>query len=448
MRVAVIGGGITGMSACDALSHHGIACDLYEKETTLGGLAGSFEVNGARLERFYHHLFTSDTEMAALIASLGLGDRLEWLPTSNAYFAGRTYRLSTPLDLLRFTRLSLIDRFRLGLLYLQTRYVRDWRPLEEITARDWLVRMAGEKVWQAVWEPLMRGKFGHYADEVAAVWIWNKLKLRGGSRGKGQEERLGYLRGGFGQALEAWEDRLCQQGVTIHTETEVTRIEVADGSATGVWLGDQFGAYDRVIVTTAPTLLAAMAPGLPPDYRQQLERIHYLGNVCLVLKLDRSLSDTYWLNVGDPSIPFTGVIEHTNMQRPEDYGGARLAYLSRYLDVADPAYGLSTDELLDSYLPHLARMFPGFTRAWVQDCWAWREPYAQPVIGLGYSRLKPALRTPVRNLWLSCMAQVYPEDRGMNYAVVWGHKVAQELLREAGLAADEQEGSEDAQQGG
>lgn len=440
MRVAVVGGGITGMSACDTLSRHGIACDLYEKDGTLGGLAGSFEVNGSRLERFYHHLFTSDTDMAEVIASLDLGDKLEWLPTSNAYFAGRIYRLSTPLDLLRFTRLSMVDRIRLGLLYLRTRFVRDWCPLEEITAREWLVRMAGENVWRAVWEPLLRGKFGRYADEVAAVWIWNKLKLRGGSRGKGQEERLGYLRGGFGQALEAWERRLREQGVAIYTNAEVTRIEIAGGAAAGVWVSDAWRPYDQVIVTTAPSLFAAMTPDLPPDYRRRLEQIHYLGNVCLVLKLDRSLSDTYWLNVGDPAIPFTGVIEHTNMQRPEDYGGARLAYLSRYLDVADPAYRMGADELLNSYLPHLRRMFPGFAREWVQDCWAWREPYAQPVIGLHYSRHKPELRTPVRNLWLSCMAQVYPEDRGMNYAVVWGRKVARALLEEIGEVADGKEG--------
>ena len=434
MRVAVVGGGITGMSACDMLSRHGIACDLYEKDATLGGLAGSFEVNGARLERFYHHLFTSDVAMAELIASLGLGDDLEWLPTSNAYFAGRTYRLSTPLDLLRFTRLSLADRIRLGLLYLRTGLVRDWHRLEEITARDWLVKMAGQDVWHAVWEPLLRGKFGRYADDVAAVWIWNKLKLRGGSRGKGQEERLGYLRGGFGRALEAWEQRLRQQGVTIRTGAEVTRIEILQGRAQALQVGGERHAYDRIIVTTAPSLLAEMAPGLPVSYRERLRRIHYLGNVCLVLKLDRSLSDTYWLNVGDPSIPFTGVIEHTNMQRPEDYGGAHLAYLSRYLDVADPSYEMTADALLVSYEPYLQRMFPGFSRDWVQVCWAWREPYAQPVIGLRYSQLRPELKTPVGNLWLSSMAQVYPEDRGMNYAVVWGRKVARALLKEAGMA--------------
>ena len=147
------------------------------------------------------------------------------------------------------------------------------------------------------------------------------------------------------------------------------------------------------------------------------------------MSLDRSLSDTYWLNIGDPAIPFTGVIEHTNMQRADTYGGTHLAYISRYLDADDPAYARPAEELLADYLPHLQKMFRGFDRSWVRQVWAWRERYTQPVIGLHYSRLKPAFRTPVENLWLSCMAQVYPQDRGMNYAIVYGQKAAEEMLR-------------------
>ncbi len=146
------------------------------------------------------------------------------------------------------------------------------------------------------------------------------------------------------------------------------------------------------------------------------------------MEVDRPLSDTYWLNVGDATVPFTGVIEHTNMQRPEDYGGARLVYLSRYLDAADPYYAMAADELLDAYLPHLAKMYPGFTRQWVPRTWAWRARYTQPVITRHYSALKPPYRTPAEGLWLGCMAQVYPEDRGMNYAVASGRDVAREML--------------------
>ena len=427
MNVAIVGGGLTGMSAAEELARRGIASTIYEREPILGGIAGSFEVGGTQLERFYHHLFTSDTAMVAMIERLGLSDKLEWLPTTNSYFAGRTYRVSTPIDLLKFSYLSLFDRFRLGMMYLRTLLVRDWRPLEGVTARDWIIRMSGERVYDAFWSPLLRSKFGDHADEIAAVWIWNKLKLRGSSRGSKQEERLGYVREGFGQVLDALEAKLRASEVTIRLSAPVSEIALNGEKATGVVVKGQFHPHDAVLVTTAPQILAGIATALPEDYVKRLQAIEYLANVCLVLEFDRRLSDTYWLNIGEPDIPFTGIIEHTNMQRPEIYGGAHLVYISRYLDMQNPFYRLSADEILDVYLPYLERIYPGFSRDWVRRTWAWRARYTQPVIGLHYSQHRLPFATPVPNLWLSCMAQVYPQDRGMNYAVDYGRRVVEEM---------------------
>ena len=213
-------------------------------------------MNGVSLEKFYHHLFTSDTAMAALIERLRLGSKLQWLPTTNSYYANRFYRLSTPVDLLRFSHISLVDRIRLGMLYLRTRFVSDWHALEEITARDWLVAMAGEGVYRGVWEPMLRGKFGRYADEVAAVWIWNKLKLRGSSRGKGQEERLGYPEGALVAAIEAG---AAPAGAGRPVLSSMPRRGGAHRTvrgqgrpvATGVVVRGRLCPADRVFVTTA-----------------------------------------------------------------------------------------------------------------------------------------------------------------------------------------------------
>lgn len=431
MKAAIVGGGMTGLSAADTLSQRGIECVLYERDAELGGLAGSFRIDNTHLEKFYHHIFTSDTAVIDLVERLGLDDKLEWVPTTNSYYRDRIYQLSTPLDLLRFSHISFLDRIRLGLLYLRTNFIRDWHELEDITARDWLVEMAGERVYEAVWEPLLRGKFGPYADHIAAVWIWNKLKLRGSSRGKRQEERLGYLREGFGQAIELWKERLKDRGVRIETKAPVTHIPVENGRALGVVAHSELQPADHVLVTTAPEILMDLAPDLPAPYHQRLAQIKYLANVCLILALDRGLSDTYWLNVGDPSVPFTGVIEHTNMQPPEIYGDVHLVYISRYLKTDNPLYRMTADQLLKEYLPHLKKIYPGFSRSWVQRVWAWRAPYTQPVIGLHYSELRPTFETPLSNLWLSCMAQIYPQDRGMNYALAYGQQVAEKILKSA-----------------
>lgn len=430
MRIAIVGGGLTGMSAAYELSRAGHTITLYERDAVLGGLAGSFRVNSALLEKFYHHLFTSDTAMAGLIEDLGLGGDLVWNATvTSLYHANRIFRLSTPLDVLRFTPLSLIDRFRLGMLAIIPRFVRNWHKLEEITAKDWLVKWAGERVYKVAWEPLLRNKFGPYADQVAAVWFWNKLKLRGGSRGRGQAENLGYLVGGFGRALDAFEARLRELGVDIRLSSPVTRIDVQGGTLGDVVTAAGRESYDLVLVTTAPQVLLDIAPTLPEDYRQRLAPITYLANACLILKLNRPLSSTYWLNISDPDIPFVAVVEHTNMQRPAEYGGSHLAYLSRYMPPDDPYYAMSAEELFQAYLPHLKTVFPNFSPDSVEDLYLWREKYTQPVVRLRYSELRPPFQTPVKGLWLCCMAQIYPEDRGMNYAVVYGKKVAREILK-------------------
>ncbi len=429
MQVAIIGGGMTGLGAAYELAKRGIRSTVYERDEVLGGLAGSFKVNGVYLEKFYHHLFTSDAEMVRLLGELGLSDKLQWNSTATSLYAvNRIFRLATPMDVLRFKPLGFPNRVRLGLLAVAPRLVRDWRKLEGITAKEWLVGLAGEDVFRVVWEPLLRSKFGSYADQVAAVWFWNKLKLRGGSRGKEQAEKLGYLRGGFGQVIEAWERRLLEMGVELLTSTPAEEIRVDGGKAVGVVARGSLRPFDAVLVTTAPAILAQITPGLPESYRRQLSRLLYLANVCLVMKLRRSLSSTYWLNIADPAIPFVAVIEHTNMQRPEEYGGRHLAYLSRYMDPQDRYYRLSAEELFAEYLPYLKRMFPEFDPAWVEEKWAWREPYTQPVIVKHYSQLRPDFKTPVERLWLSCMAQVYPQDRGMNYAVLWGKKVVEAML--------------------
>jgi len=431
-RIAVVGGGLTGMTAALRLAEAGASVALYERDETLGGVAGSFTVGDAKLEKFYHHIFTSDSAVQGLIEELGLERRMQWHATITSYYADRIYRLTAPFDLVLFRPLSLLDRIRLGLLVFQTRLVRDWRNLESLTARQWLVRMAGAEVYEKVWAPLLRGKFGPYADEVSAVWIWNKLKLRGSSRGRSMREMLGYLDGGFGLMVDALADRLGALGVDIHLGNPVERIvERAPGvlSVSAAGLDQEF---EKVLVTTAPALLAEMAPWLPESYLERIKSIRYLANVCTILSLEHGLSNTYWLNISDNTIPFVGLVEHTNLQRPEEYGGVHLVYLSRYCDPDDDYYNMGDQELVDAYVPHLKRIFPHFRREWVRRAFVWRERYAQPVIVRHYSELRPPFATPAQGLWLCSMAQVYPEDRGMNYAVDYGARVAREMLKAGG----------------
>lgn len=426
--VTIVGGGFTGLAAAYELAKRGVRVAVIESETEVGGLAAAFDVSGEKLDRFYHHWFTNDLEVMNLIEELDLGDRVEINPTNTGiYFAGNFFKLSTPWDLLNFKPLGFADRIRLGLLALRARQVRDWQALEEMTAKQWLKDLGGENVYRVVWEPLLKGKFGTYADDISAVWFWNKLKLRGGSRGKGGEERLAYFRGGFAALAEALSEKVRALGGQISVSTRVREIRKHNQR----WhVETNRGTYlsDHVIATPALPLIADMIESwAPADYLARLRRIRYLANVCLVLELRHSLSDTYWLNVNDPTFPYVGVIEHTNFQRPQNYGGRHIVYLSKYLPHTHRLYSMSADELLDFSLPFLNTMFPAFQRDWIEAHHLWRARWSQPVVERNYSRLIPSVSAPLEGLHICSMAQIYPEDRGTNYAIREGRRLGAEL---------------------
>lgn len=424
-HVVVIGGGFTGLAAAYELTCQGIRVSVIEQSAEVGGLAGSFEVNGEQLEKFYHHWFTNDLHVMQLIKELKAEDRVVYRATrTGMYYAKNFFKLSSPLDLLQFKPLSLVNRLRLGLLVVRARAVKRWQVLESLTAEEWLLQLCGHEVYRIVWEPLLRGKFGPFATEISAVWFWNKLKLRGGSRSKDGGEMLAYYRGGFTALAEQVAAEIESRGGQIKTGTSVNALVVENGRVTGVKTSRGSIRADAVIATPALPIIADLVePHVSNTYVYQLRKIQYLANVCLVLELDRSLSNTYWLNVNDPSFPFVGVIEHTNFEPAETYAGRHIVYLSKYLPETDELYQMADQQILDYCVPYLQRMFPKFERSWIQQYHVWRARYSQPIVVRHYSRLIPSREAPLAGLYISTMAQIYPEDRGTNYAIREGRQI-------------------------
>lgn len=434
LRAVIIGAGFTGLAAALDLAQAGLKVTVLEKDDDVGGLAGSFPVGAARLEKFYHHWFTSDSSVFGLIDEIGRTAEIIYRPSNTgAFYANKIFRLSTPLDLLKYKPLSLSGRVRLGLLLLQARAVRDWRKLEDQTAAEWLRAMCGSEVYEKVWLPLLVGKFGAYADEISAVWIWNKLALRGGSRGKRGEEMLAYYRGGFAALADAVRSELVSRGGTIHVNAPAEGICVEAGRVRGVKVGSGIIEADVVLATTPlPNFADLVRSHVSSTYADGLGRIGYLANMCLVMELDRPLSANYWINVADPSFPFVGLIEHTNFEPPQSYGGRHIVYLSKYLSMKDPMYAFDAAAFTDFAVPYIQRMFPEFHREWIRATYLHKADHAQPIVTRNYGQLVPDRRTPVKGLWLSSMAQIYPEDRGTNYAIREGRAVAREILDDIG----------------
>jgi protoporphyrinogen oxidase len=427
----VVGAGFAGLSAALELARAGKKVLLLEGDSAPGGLAGTFDFSdGVRIEKFYHHWFNNDEHVPELVRELGLESEIVTLPSrTGMYFNGRQWRLSTPWDLLRFKPLSLVNRIRLGLLLFRARQVRDWRTIEHLSIREWLEPLCGKEVFRVVWEPLIRAKFSIHADQVSAVWFWKKLILRGGTRDKKGGEQLAYFRGGFGRLALAMQDAIRALGGDVLYGESVNGLQATHQVVDAVTTQENAYTAKHFLFTPAFPIIADIFDGhADPATLTRWRRVKYLGNVCLVLELDRSLSDTYWLNVNDPGFPFVGVIEHTNFDASAAYSNRHIIYLSRYLATDDPMWRLDDAEYLDFALDHLKRMFPELHRSWLLDSRIWRAEHAQPVTERGYSGYLPNRNTPFMNARISTMAHIYPEDRGTNYAIREGRSAAREIL--------------------
>jgi len=430
-KVVIVGAGFTGLAAGYELAKRNLQPIILEAQPEPGGLAGTFKVGDTRLERFYHHWFTNDRFLMELAAELGLADFLIYRHArTGLYYANSIFQLSSPFDVLRFQPISILDRLRLGGVLLAARCVRRWEDLDDKPAAVWLRQLCGEKGYRIVWEPLLRGKFGIHADRISAAWFWSKLRLRGSSRGRDGREQLVYCKGGFATLADAMVRSIEGAGGRVITSSPVTALCGANGRIDAVVAGEQNYAADAVILTTPlPIAVELLSDHVPQHYRENLSRIQFLSNRCLVLELDRTLSDLYWVNVNDPTFPFVGVIEHTNFAGDPAYGRCHIVYLSRYCAKGDPFLSLTDEEALAFALPYLQRMFPALERQMVLKVHSWRADYAQPLVEVGYRRLIPPHDTPLQGVYLATMAQVYPEDRGTNYAIRDGRKVAVALAQ-------------------
>jgi protoporphyrinogen oxidase len=422
-RVAIIGAGIGGMAAAYDLARAGNGVTIYEAANYVGGLASGFKEPHWDwwVEKYYHHWFASDRHILGLIDELGWSDQVLFpRPVTVMYHKGKFYPFDSILAALLFPGLGWgIDKIRFGLVGLYLRMTNNWRPLEKYTVDAWMRKWAGDRVYETMWEPLMVGKFGPHYKQVNMAWMWARLKAR--------TTRLGTFEGGFQAFADKFAERLRAMGVEICLSTPVSRISAdpEDGLLLETASGSEH--FNHILVTTSPALLARMAPSLPPDYLRGLLALKSMGAVVMVLVLKQQLSEEgfYWYNIPKAAgFPFLALVEHTNFLSPEHFGGEHIVYCGDYLDPDHEYFRLSQDELLDRFLPALPRFNSKFQPDWVRKTWLFRTAYAQPVPEVNHSRDIPSIQTPIPDLYFASMSQVYPWDRGTNFAVEIGRKAA------------------------
>ena len=439
MKVGIVGAGIAGLSAAYDLLNAGHEVVVFEGNGRCGGLAAGFKDDNWdwSLEHFYHHIFASDKAIIDLVDEIGMSDDLFFpRPTTSVIYDGKIVPFDSPIRWITFPGFNLIDVARFGLVSAYLRFTKPWRKLEQETADNWLSRWYGEKIYETTWRPLLIGKFGPHYRNVNMAWMWARLHVR--------TPKLGYFKGGFQAFVDRLAEVVQQIGGVIHLNCRVEKIEQGeDGLVFSMQRSgstEEKSVFDKGLVTTSPGLMSKIAPDLPKNYLDGLLNLKSMGAVVLTLALQRPFmpdGNTYWLNIPADSpdktqneYPFLALVEHTNFIDRQYYGGDYLLYCGDYVTPDHPYMTMDQAELEALFTDVLTKINPEFEPGWIRKSWLHREVYAQPVPLLNHSRHIPDMQTPISKLYFASMSQVYPWDRGTNFAVEIGRKITKLMMND------------------
>lgn len=448
MKIAIIGAGFAGLAAGYYLTKKGHEVEIFERDANPGGLAIGYKEKewNWTLEQHYHHWFSNDK------SALGLAKEINHTvytarPKTSSFVDDGIYRLDSPLSLLKFPKLNFINRLRMGASIAFLRYNPFWHPLEKFQAEPYLKKSMGKTGYEKVWEPLMVNKLGKYADDVSLAWFWARVYKR--------TPRLCYPEGGFLSFAQHLQKIIERNGGKFHYNTEVKKLTsgicpkiyysegvargggppsstrsaanakrgLSDGGGSGQ--DPELSNFDTIIVTLPTMLFFKIAPQLPTLYIHKYSKLINIGAVNLILRLKKPFlpNGTYWLNMCDKKSPILAIVEHTNFMHKKNYNNEHIVYIGNYMETSDPRFKMSKEELLKLYDPWLTKINPNY-KLLTTNYQLFRAPFAQPVIPVNYSKIKPPFKTPLKNVYLANIEQVYPWDRGTNYAIELGSKIA------------------------
>ena len=428
-KLTIIGGGITGLSSAYLAAKDGWDVTLLEGSARLGGLIGTFQIGGNRLEHYYHHFFTNDAELLWFLKELKIIDTFEFRKTTMGIFRNnKIFDFNNPVDLLKFTPMGIVDKARFILSSIYLGKMAKWVKWESTAALDWLYKYAGRSATDSIWRPLLEIKFGPYANKIPTAWMVGRLKQRINSR-KGADEHLGYIKGSLQTLTDTLRERLTELGVKILLNARVEKLLIKGNTLSGIDTTKGMFNNGLFLATIPATHLVPLLKDSAADYAEELARIEYSGAVCTILEIDRPFSHIYWLNIADSGFPFGGIIEHTNFISPDEYNGSHILYLSRYFARSDHLASTSKNEILHEMIEPLKRINPDFNESWIKNTYVFRTNMAATVCGINFSEVVPNCKTPINNLYLVNMSHIYPDERSCNNSI----RIAAQACKKIGI---------------
>jgi protoporphyrinogen oxidase len=428
-KIAVIGGGFTGMAAATSLRNKGYEVHLFEKQNILGGLAAGFKEPhwNSSLEYFYHHWFKSDTYVQKYAELWNCSDGLVFKrPTTviETDYSGFV-RLDSAISLLQYPELPFHEKIRLGSALAYLKVTRDWKKLEKHRAEEWCTKYMGSRPYQKIWQPLMVGKFGEqHSKQVNMAWLWSRLSCR--------TPELGTFIGGFQLFINRAEEAMINLGVRVHKGISELQAQPEDGKWQIFCTGRENDTFDGVVVTASPTAFEKVIGGSAPSYLQQLKKGTSLGVQVIVLANKKRLGQNYWYSLKRNQYnPYLALIEHTNFVSESEYSGEHLVYLAKYVDTQSAEWVESDEQLVSSALKTCQRVNPNFDAGYNIRSYVFRDGYAQPIMGPNASQVLPPIKVPDQpNLFHASMSHVYPWDRGTNFALELGERATSVIFQE------------------
>ncbi len=415
----IVGGGISGLSAAYFALKKGFSVKLFESTSCLGGLAASFDFMGLTIEKYYHFICGGDRELMSLARELGIEGKIRFQLTRTAFFyEGKYYPFGTPLDLLRFSPISMLSRIKFGLSITRSKYSKDWERLDDMSAKEWLSLCIGEKAYRIIWRPLLEIKFGDHYESISAAWIWHRIhRVASSRRHPFSKEKLGYFEGGSQTLLSALEKKIEAMGGEIFLMSKVRTVRK---NTNGIILFLDSGKQiisDRVVLAVPLPIAAEMMKEDSPEYARSLSSIDFIGVVCGIFRLKRRVTDAFWLNTNDSRIPGNGFIEYTNLNSLREISPDAIVYTPFYVPVEDEWFSKDEDSLRQAMFEMLNTVNPFLTESDVVGFKAFKSPHAQAICTVGFRNAVPSVTTPLKGLYLLDSTQVYPSDRALSALV-------------------------------